>query len=95
MIELVGNLVVGFCAGVAGLAWLYAVVHWVRALRLRRPDVSLGTLLANGIKSFDERNFLPEGQVHQRAFMRGLLIFFVALFCGAGGAVLRAATAAP
>jgi hypothetical protein len=64
------------------LSWLYTLLHWVRALGHRRPDVSLAKLLVNGMASFDEGNFTEAGHVHVRSFRRGFVAFFCCVLLG-------------
>jgi hypothetical protein len=85
--------ILGAIVGLLAFAsWLYATSHWVRALKHRRPDVSLSTLLLHGMKSFDPGNFEPTGHPHVRAMTRGFMAFFLCLFAGFGVVALAIAT---
>lgn len=74
-------------AGAFG-CWLFAVVHWIKAVRRRRPEISLSALLTQGFKSFDPASFTPEGGHHQKKFLRGMLLFFGFIACGIVAGVL-------
>lgn len=73
------SMLIGLVASGAGLAWLYMVYHWLKALGHRKPDVSLGKLLVSGLAAFDEGNFLESGHRHVRGLTRGMLAFFAAI----------------
>ncbi len=67
----------------AFVAWLVAVVSFVRALSHRAEGVSLGALLFQGMKVFDARSFTPEGQRHQKRFLIGFTVFFAIVVAAA------------
>ena len=85
-------LVLGVLVGLAAFSsWVYAVWHWTRALRHRLSDVSLSTLVFNGLKSFDVANFEAAGHQHVRAMTRGFVAFFLSVLAGAGIVALQVA----
>jgi hypothetical protein len=67
---------------VAGIAWLVALVSWVLAVRNRKPDVSLASLLFSGLRAFDATNFTEAGRPHQRRFVIAFASFFAAVIAG-------------
>jgi hypothetical protein len=76
---MLATILLALLASLALLAWLHTVFHWVRAMRHRRPEVSLGRLLLNGMAAFDESNFSEAGQPHVRAMRRGFVAFFACI----------------
>jgi hypothetical protein len=87
--ELLGNILAAVVGVGAILSWLYVFVHWLKALGHRRPDISISSMLVNGMKAFDGNNFTEAGQAHVRAMTRGFIAFFLCLFLGIAVAALK------
>jgi hypothetical protein len=85
------EIVAGIIGACAGIAWLVAVVSWIMALNHRADEVTLGSLLINGIKAFDPASFDEKGRVHQKRFVRAFGAFFLFLFLAVGVGVLSSA----
>lgn len=60
-------------AALAGLFWLSVFVHWIALLKHRRPDLSLGKLLASGYLAWSADTYLASGAaLHRRMVLSGL-----------------------
>ena len=70
------NPVVIAFALLAFAAWLSAAVHGFWSLAHLSGKSSVGQMLFQGIRWFDEENFTPRGQVLQRRFVRSFAAFF-------------------
>jgi hypothetical protein len=68
--------------------WFFAVVSWLGAVRHRKPEVSISTLIFAGHKAFDPNNFTPEGRAHQRRMLIGFGGFFASVFLGIAAAIV-------
>lgn len=68
--------------------WFFAVVSWIGAVRHRKPEISISTLIFAGYKAFDPNNFTPEGQTHQRRMLIGFGGFFASVFVGIATAIV-------
>jgi hypothetical protein len=87
------QIAVGVLLGAGAFGcWLFAVFHWIKAVRRRRPEISLSALLTQGFKSFDPSSFTPEGAHHQKQFVRGTLLFVGFIVCGIVAGVLFSRT---
>ena len=67
---------------VAVITWLVAVISWIRSLQHLAEGVTVSTMLFNGVKSFDSDNFTPEGQKHQKRFLKAAGGFLICIFLG-------------
>jgi len=70
------------CFALAGMAWLVAFASWVLAIKHRKPEITLGSLLASGLRAFDPSNFTDAGRAHQRRFLAAFAVFFAAIAAG-------------
>ena len=77
------SILAAVIAVVAGGAWLVALVSWVLAVKHRKPEISLSSLLFSGLRAFDPANFTEAGRAHQRRFLVAFVVFFVTALAGA------------
>jgi len=84
------SILFGVAFGAAFLSWVFAAVHWILAVRNRRPDIPMSKFISQGTLAFDPENFTPKGQKYQGRLVKGFMAFFGSLGVGIAVAITAA-----